>query len=245
MNETPKLAAALVAFQADMPAVHKSKTANVAMKGGGSFRYSYADLADVTKEAMPILTHHGLAFLTRPYRTEGGDYELHGVLIHTSGESLSGSLPIMGRTAQEIGSSLTYNRRYLLGCLTGIVTDVDDDGASAPAKRTRAPAQEQPEPAPEMPATRTMSRKPKPTGEGITEPQLKMLQASFSEAGITQRDNRLRYAIYIIGRVIESSKDLTKAEASKVIDALQEDIQHPDHPDRDFVVPSDDDEKLL
>ena len=41
---------------------------------------------------------------------------------------VQGRWPINGRTPQEIGSAITYARRYLLGCLTGVVTDDDDDG---------------------------------------------------------------------------------------------------------------------
>lgn len=139
MTEHPNLAAALVAFQTAMPKVHKGKTANVPTKAGGSYSYTYADLADVVEAATPHLTANGLAFTARPRRSEQGDYELAGVLTHTSGEEVEGSLPILGRTAQEIGSSITYGRRYLLGCMTGIVTDDDDDGSTASntTERTR------------------------------------------------------------------------------------------------------------
>jgi hypothetical protein len=127
------LAAALAAFQAQMPTVHKGKTAVVKTKAGGEYRYQYADLADVTRAAMPLLARHGLSFTAHPARTERGDYELHGTLLHTTTARgatppITGSLPLYGNTAQELGSSITYARRYLLGCLTGIVTDDDEDG---------------------------------------------------------------------------------------------------------------------
>lgn len=139
------LAAALAAFQSDMPTVHKGKTATVPTKGGGSYRYTYADLADVAQAAHPILARHGLAFTATPKRTTQGDYELQGRLIHTSGQRVKGSLPLFGRTAQELGSSITYARRYLLGCLTGIVTDDDEDGnvAQGASRTTRDTAAEE------------------------------------------------------------------------------------------------------
>lgn len=128
---TANLASALAAFQASMPVVAKNKTADT-----GKYRYTYADLADVTAAAMPLLVKHGLAFSACPRATDSG-YELAGVLLHTSGERLEGALPLHGRTPQEMGSALTYARRYLLGCLTGIVTDDDDDAQAAnAAKRT-------------------------------------------------------------------------------------------------------------
>lgn len=127
------LAKALVAFQTEMPVVSKNKTAKM-----GTYSYKYADLVDVSAAMHPLLTKHGLAFTCLPRQTENG-YELVGTLLHTSGESIEGALPLYGRTAQEIGSALTYARRYLAGCLTGICTDDDEDGqAATKATRTKA-----------------------------------------------------------------------------------------------------------
>jgi hypothetical protein len=62
----------------------------------------------------------------------------------------------------------------------------------------------------------------RPAGEDvpITEPQLRMIHASYSQIGIEDRQERLDFAAATIGRQIESSKDLTKGEASRLIDAL-------------------------
>ncbi len=139
---TSTLATALVAFQSEMPTVTKGKKASVPTKTGGSYSYTYADLADVTAAGIPVLGKHGLSFTSRPRRCDGGDYELEGVLMHTSGETSTGSLPLHGRTPQELGSALTYARRYLFGCLTGIVTDDDDDAQAANHAKRSNPRQE-------------------------------------------------------------------------------------------------------
>lgn len=131
------LAAALAAFQAEVPNVHKGKTADT-----GKYKYRYADLADVASAAYPVLAKHGLSFTARPEFVDGSGFVLVGVLRHESGESDEGVLPIQGRDAQAIGSSLTYNRRYLLGCMTGIVTDEDDDGQRAAKARDSRPESE-------------------------------------------------------------------------------------------------------
>lgn len=55
----------------------------------------------------------------------------------------------------------------------------------------------------------------------------KRMHATFNNLGITDRDNRLTYASDVIGREIESSTDLTEAEASAVIDALEADREQP------------------
>ena len=80
--------------------------------------------------AAPLLAANGLAFSCLP-TIEEGRITLQALLLHDSGERLSGSLPIAGGTPQQVGSALTYARRYLLGCMTGIVTDDDDDGQAA------------------------------------------------------------------------------------------------------------------
>lgn len=224
------LAEALVAFQAEMPTVHKGKTAKVETKTGPGYRYTYADLADIMAAAAPILTKHGLSFSARPHLVDQGAYELVGMLRHISGEHDEGALPIYGRTPQELGSSLTYARRYLLGCLTGIVTDDDDDAQAAqPAKRTR---RQEPPPEPEQkPATRTMSRSPKADtlpvedGEAMSGPQQAKMMLLFHKAGITQSDTRHQYIENVVGRPIVKSTEITKTDASKVIDALEQDVR--------------------
>lgn len=127
------LATALVAFQKELPKVGKDKTAKM-----GTYSYSYADLASLTHTVLPLLTKHGLSFTAQPRQTESG-YELAGVLMHEAGDFIEGALPIYGRQPQEIGSAITYARRYLLGCLTGVVTEDDDDGkAATKASRTQS-----------------------------------------------------------------------------------------------------------
>lgn len=127
------LAKALAQFQSDLPKVGKDKTAKM-----GTYSYTYADLASLTHTVLPLLTENGLSFVAAPRQTDNG-YELAGILLHVSGEQIEGALPIYGRQPQEIGSAITYARRYLLGCLTGVVTEDDDDGATATkATRTKA-----------------------------------------------------------------------------------------------------------
>lgn len=130
MSELENLAKALAAFQAELPKVGKDKTAKM-----GTYSYSYTDLATLTHTVLPVLVKHGLTFITYPRATESG-YELVGRLMHVSGEHIEGALPIYGRQPQEIGSSVSYNRRYILGCLTGVVSESDEDGKAA-VKATR------------------------------------------------------------------------------------------------------------
>lgn len=76
----------------------------------------------------------------------------------------------------------------------------------------------QPEPAADEPPL----DEPVPELEPITAQQLKALHASLNDAGLgSDRDAALAFYTETIGRDVESSKALTKAEASRVIDALK------------------------
>ncbi len=61
----PNLGAALAAFHAELPEVHKGST-------NPAFKSKYADLADVVKVVLPALAKQGLAWITRPAMTEEG-----------------------------------------------------------------------------------------------------------------------------------------------------------------------------
>ena len=209
------IAAALAAFQAEMPTVAKSKTARVPTKAGGSYSYTYADLADVTQSAMPLLARHGLSFITAPRTTETGRV-LIGMLLHESGGVLEGELPIGGTSPQEIGSALTYMRRYLLGCLTGVVTDDDDDGTlSQQAAVEPRPRQSRPRTTRQQPT----GPEPRPDG-GITEHQLTAVNAALTGMGITERADKLTWISDNLSREVTSSKEVTAKEAGYLLDLL-------------------------
>jgi hypothetical protein len=128
------LVKALVAFQSEMPTVGKDKI-------NPHFKSRYADISSITEDVMPVLAKHGLAFSCQPRSADNG-YEIFGVLMHDSGDTISGSLPLFGNDAQKIGSSITYARRYLLCALTGVVTgDEDDDGNMATTTNERVQRQ--------------------------------------------------------------------------------------------------------
>jgi hypothetical protein len=148
MTET--LASALVALQAELPHVPKNRTANVPTKNGGSYSYKYADLNDVASAIHPLMSKVGLSFVFAPTTTEDGRFVLRYWLMHSAGERIEGEYPLPDperNTPQQIGSALTYARRYVLSAVTGVVPDEDDDGQAAQsaekpkrAERIRKPA---------------------------------------------------------------------------------------------------------
>jgi hypothetical protein len=121
-----ELAQALSQLQADLEPVKKGETADT-----GSYTYSYADIADIAAAVYPLLGKYGLAYCARP-KFIGDRYVLLGELLHVSGGVKDAEFPLPDRASvQQLGSALTYGRRYLLGCLTGVVTEADDDGKAA------------------------------------------------------------------------------------------------------------------
>lgn len=132
MNEN--IAKALVAAQAEMPAVEMNAT-NPFLKN------KYADLGAIIKTVRPVLAKHGLAFSQLAVGS-GGEVGIKTMLIHESGEFLEDTitLPVSDApgmsSAQVAGSIITYLRRYSLSAILGIYADEDTDGT---------PAQQQPQ----------------------------------------------------------------------------------------------------
>lgn len=147
--EHPNLASALAEFQKTLPSVVKGNTANVVSKSGAKFSYDYADLTDVSAAVLPALAAVGLAWTCGiDTMDDSANVMLSWSLMHgASGESLSGQVPVgrVGTPWQELGSALTYARRYCLIAATGVAPGGDDDDAtaagtpSAPASRDNSP----------------------------------------------------------------------------------------------------------
>lgn len=116
------LFAALAKLQADLPKIGKNATAQYG---------KYADLADVSAIVLPQLGKYGLAFTARPTMHDGS-FVLAYSLVHVCGEREDGFYPLPANgNSQQLGSAITYARRYSLCAVTGVAPDEDDDGAAA------------------------------------------------------------------------------------------------------------------
>jgi ERF superfamily len=149
MTDKPdSLAAALAEVQTKLPEIGKDKTARITSEKG-SYTYSYANLASISRAVLPLLGAVGLSWLAKPTMKDGR-FVLVYKLMHTSGEAEEGEYPLPGPngvTAQQTGSAITYARRYALISMLGVAPDEDDDdgAAASQAKPQEAPAQ-RPEP---------------------------------------------------------------------------------------------------
>jgi hypothetical protein len=118
------LAEALAALQARLPRVAKTADAQYG---------KYADLTVVSEALMPVMSELGLSFTGCPTVRDDGKFVLAYALHHTSGEGLEGFYPLpTSGTPQQVGSAITYARRYTLCAVTGLAPgDDDDDGQGA------------------------------------------------------------------------------------------------------------------
>lgn len=126
---------ALKDFQDDCPELHKSKTAEIKTKAGGSYGYSYAPLDGIAKTVRPILDKHGLSYswTTEP-STDLRVINVVCILRHVEGHEERSTFPVPTDTpaamsaAQKNGAALTYGQRQSLVCVLGITATDDVDG---------------------------------------------------------------------------------------------------------------------
>lgn len=229
---TANLAAALAKVQAELPKLERDRTVTVETKKGDDYTYSYVTLANLSETILPLLAKHGLSFAALPGAGSDGKMCVRYHLLHESGESLAGEFPISGEGGiQMIGGRITYARRYCLAAIVGVAADEDDearladDGQRTAQRKQAAPAQ-----AARPPAQRTRSAAPALPGEGpemISEAQMRRMQQLFTQQGFADPQRKRDYASQQIGRTVESVKELTKAEAVRVINALDVPTEEP------------------
>lgn len=145
-EEINELAAALAKAQGQM----SNATWN---RENPHFRSQYADLAAVVNAVRKPLSDNGIA-VTQPMN----DGILETYLIHSTGQWLSCSmvLPAVNK-AQDLGSVLTYYRRYQLLSICGLGAEGDDDDANASAALQQKPPARR---APPTPGQNVMRQRP-------------------------------------------------------------------------------------
>ena len=118
-----EIAKALSEFQSNLPKIEKDANVNL-----GSYSFSYAPLETIIQAIKPLLKQTGLSFLHIM-----NDSILECIILHSSGQCINtGGIAIkMSNKMQDMGSSMTYARRYTLCAALGIVAEDDDDGNSS------------------------------------------------------------------------------------------------------------------
>ena len=104
------------------------------------FKSRYASLTSVRAAVIPSLVKHGI-YVTQKVSCANGQVSCDTVLTYKDGTSLSSTLsvPCPGRTPQEVGSAITYARRYGLSSLVCVAAEEDDDANAAEEVTKRSP----------------------------------------------------------------------------------------------------------
>ena len=138
---TNEISAALAKAQGALENPTKDKTANV-KSDKGSFSYTYATIADGLVAVRKALSDNGIAIIQAP-RIEGDVMMLDTRLAHASDQWFECEWPVckLPSPPQQIGSAITYARRYSLFSMVGIAGE-DDDGKAAGQSPPPPPKQE-------------------------------------------------------------------------------------------------------
>lgn len=141
-----EVAAALAKAQAGLGKLVKSTKVDVPTKTGAGYSYTYATLADALAACRSALSEQGIAVVQEAMTPkEDRGVEVSTTLLHSSGEWLRMQalfMPVAGG-AQDIGSAITYARRYQLLAAVGLAPE-DDDGAAAQAATPKQSPRAQP-----------------------------------------------------------------------------------------------------
>lgn len=217
-----KLAAALALAQGEIMAPIKRRKVDFLDKNGRRVHYNYADLADVIDVIRTALSKNGLAVIHR-LELDSNGYGMITELVHASGELISTWYPLPNPQkfeikAQEMGSALTYARRYSLSSLLGIASEEDDDGEIADPTTPPAPKPSPVKPAAKSkPAAQATPPAPKPT-EPPTKQELAKLFAIAQVATWTTDQVR----IYLETRfALLDTANLTRDEYDEFCETLK------------------------
>jgi hypothetical protein len=225
-----KIAAAFVLAQGNLGPIRK-KSENP------HFHSKYADLEEAVSVIVPVLQAQGIAVLQPPL----GDGKLAGcetMLIHAESGEWFLSEPFLLAPAkndpQGSTGAVTYARRtQLVAMVCGAALDDDGKKASEPAKAPQRAATATPKPVAAKPGgLRAIGEQTymKPW-EMMQPPQRARMFALVKKIGISDDD---RYALCAQLGLPPTSKEFTKAHASKLIDYLENlDKPEPAPPNED------------
>ena len=231
-----ELAKALAKAQSQFTPVKRGTKVDFTTKTGAKIKYNYAPLADVLDSCSKALNDNELV-VVQPTKVEDNKNIVETMLIHSSGEWLSGEMQVIpvDRNPQSEGSALTYARRYGVSALLDIAADEDDDAESAMARDSKPTAKTTHQTvvqsaeeagAVEEPAQTQTKPQVKTPSDPITEGQVRNIHAKLSFMGIEDEFDRHDHVSKVLqlDKTITSFNLLTKGQASKAIDMLQDEM---------------------
>lgn len=175
-DEIGKLAAALAKAQGEISGVAKGAE-------NPFFKSKYADLAACWQACHKALSKNEIAVI-QMVETVDGKLTLCTRLAHSSGQWMRGHIPLISKNGsnamQDLGSAITYARRYGLCAAVGLAQEDDDGNSSAPPP---------PPPDDRKPAPKKKPPAKKPDVAAPTENQA-TLKRTLKELGVkTKKDS--------------------------------------------------------
>lgn len=122
-----QLITALAQARPAFTSITRNRTVKVST-AKGSYDFAYATLDHILEAVTPALSAQGLAVVSG---MDEGENTLHVItrLAHSSGQWIETAVRVGSpERLQELGSALTYGRRYGISAILGIQADDDDDG---------------------------------------------------------------------------------------------------------------------
>ena len=134
-----ELAGAVARASVNFPVWVKSGSAEVTMKKGGKFTYTYGELPNLLDAIRPYLGAEGV-WVTQLPESIDSVLRLTTRILHEGGGWIETDIGIAvgeDATVQELGSAITYLRRYVLQSAFGLAAGDDDGHAAGQAARPR------------------------------------------------------------------------------------------------------------
>lgn len=209
------LSIALAKAQAELPPAPKNAD-------NPYFKSRYADLSSIYEAIRSVLPKHGLSVVqTMAQTTDCKCVCVRTTLIHESGQWIAGELSMpIGQPygPQQVGSAITYARRYSLSAIVGVVSEEDDDANSVQQnfkQPTQKPVQQKP------------AQKQEQVEQSNQEPQLTKNQITnrLQKEYFIGRHGSNTTAYYkelsdFFGKEVKSSKDLTEQELLEFLNTV-------------------------
>lgn len=183
--------------------------------GKGRTKYDYVQLEDLIKAIDTALNGSGMTWSqdsevndgsarvrTRILSSNGYEYISPWILIKSSGK------------AQDIGSALTYAKRYSLGTSFGINSETDDDGQQAQESNTLTNNPHK------------QKNNPKPAQRLIDQKQLGTLKTKLIELGLAKgTSSEVEAKKYLVRANLKRLEDLPAEFASSLIKLVEDDLK--------------------
>lgn len=189
-------------FRSVVQVVNKDSTGTI----NDARKYKYADIASILSEVNQHLSDCGLAIY---HKTEYLGDKMHIVtrIVSTddSEQFEQAIFPVFGAKPQEIGSSMTYARRYNLLALLDLSTEDDDGSQGNSSAPIGTPA-----------GYEKSAYTPKNLSGAATEAQIGMLQKAYDKGAI-EDEEFLGFGGVINGDGSLDFSSMTKQQASDFI----------------------------